>query len=641
MERGNFLSNIMKRDLESGKHSQVVTRFPPVPNGYLHIGHAKSICVNFGLGEQFGGITYMRFDDTNPEKEEQEYVDAIMRDVLWLGFDWKEPERQTYASNYFEQFFEFAIMLIKDGKAYVDSLPAEEMREYRGTLTQPGRDSPYRTRSVEENLELFESMAAGEVADGEMVLRAKIDMASPNMNMRDPAIYRVKRNAEHPLTGRKWKVYPMYDYAHALTDALEGITHSLCTLEFEDHRPLYDWVVSSLPVPHTPRQIEFSRLNLQYCVVSKRKLIKLVTEGHVSGWDDPRMPTLCGLRRRGVPPEALRLFVERTGVSKADNNIDYSVLEDCVRETLDLATPRAFAVLDPIRVVVTTWPEGEVDVLEGPMHPKRPEMGTRRVTFSRTLLIDRSDFEEDPPKKFFRLKPGGEVRLRFGYVLRCDEVIKDESGKVVELRCSHDPETRQGAGKKVKGIIHWISEDHCARVQVDLYDRLFVAPNPGADHEDGDFLRDVNPNSLKRLVDVAVEPYVAEAEPGTRVQFERSGYFVVDEASTPGAVSMNRIVELADRWSTPSAKPAKPAKPAKAAPPAPPAMSDAALAELEERIKEQGDAVRAAKGALNEGAGDESVVQAAVATLLELKKQLPEGHEMLTPAPQKKKKKNK
>ena len=548
MERGNFLSAIMRNDLESGKHTQIVTRFPPEPNGYLHIGHAKSICINFGLGEQFGGATFMRFDDTNPEKEEQEYVDAIMKDVQWLGFDWKEPERQTYASNYFEKFYEFAITLIKDGKAYVDSLDAEQMREYRGTLKKPGQDSPYRTRSVEENLALFESMAAGEVPDGEAVLRLKIDMQAANMNLRDPAIYRVKRNAEHPMTGQKWKVYPMYDYAHVLTDALEGITHSLCTLEFEDHRPLYEWILANLPVPSTPRQIEFSRLNLQYCVVSKRKLIKLVTDNHVSGWDDPRMPTLCGLRRRGVPPEAVRLFIERTGVSKADNNIDYSILEDCARETLDMAATRAMAVLDPIRVVVTTWPEGEVDMLEGPMHPKLPELGKRSVPFSRTLLIERTDFEEDPPGKFKRLKPGGEVRLRFGYVIKCDEVIKDESGKVVELRCSHDPETRQGAGKKVKGIIHWLSEEHCARATVNLYDRLFSAPVPGAEHEDGDFLKDVNPNSLTTLTDVPVEPYLAEAAAGTRVQFERTGYFCVDQDSTPGALSFNRIVTLRDTW---------------------------------------------------------------------------------------------
>lgn len=553
MERANFLAKIMEEDLASGKHEAIVTRFPPEPNGYLHIGHAKSICVNFGLGEKFNGSTFMRFDDTNPEKEEQEYIDNILTDVKWLGFDWKVPERLTYASDYFDQFHQYAIMLIKEGKAYVDELSAEEVREYRGTLTKPGKDSPYRNRSVEENLDLFAKMTAGEIADGDMVLRLKIDMASPNMNLRDPTIYRVKRDADHPRTGKKWKVYPMYDYAHVLTDAHEHITHSLCTLEFEDHRALYDWILDNLPTPARPRQIEFSRLNLQYCVVSKRKLIKLVTEGHVSGWDDPRMPTLCGLRRRGVPPEALHLFVERTGVSKADNNIDYSVLEDCVREVLESSAPRAFAVLDPIRVVVTTWPEGEVDMLEGPKHPKIPDLGKRQVAFTRNLLIERSDFEEDPPKKFFRLKPGGEARLRFGYVIKVDEVIKDESGKVVELRCSHKPDTRQGAGKgfnetKVKGIIHWLSEDHCKRATVNVYDRLFNAPDPGAEHEDGDFLKDVNANSLQVFEDAAIEPYVAESAAGSCMQFERMGYFCVDQESTPDNISFNRVVTLRDTW---------------------------------------------------------------------------------------------
>jgi len=554
MERTNFLKTIMEKDLESGKHTAIVTRFPPEPNGYLHIGHAKSICINFGLANKFNGTTFMRFDDTNPEKEEQEYIDAILKDVKWLGFDWGVPERQTYASDYFDQFYEYALSLVKEGKAYVEELTAEEMREYRGTLTEPGKDSPYRTRPIEENLELFRKMAAGEIEDGKMVLRLKIDMKSPNMNMRDPTIYRVKRDAEHPRTGTKWKIYPMYDYAHVLTDSQEYITHSMCTLEFEDHRPLYDWILNNTPgVPAYPRQIEFSRLNLQYCVVSKRKLIKLVTEGHVSGWDDPRMPTLCGLRRRGVPPKALQLFVERMGVSKADNSIDYSILEDCVREILDPSVPRAFAVLDPIRVVVTSWPEDEVDMLDGPMHPKVPELGRRQVAFSRNLLIDRDDFSEDPPKKYFRLKPGGEVRLRFGYVIKLDEIIKDESGKVVELRCTHKPDTRQGAGKgfnetKVKGIIHWLSEDHCKRTTVKLYDRLFKTPVPGADHDDGDFLKDVNPNSLQVLENVAVEPYVVESPPGTCVQFERTGYFCIDEASSPDNIIMNRVVTLRDTW---------------------------------------------------------------------------------------------
>jgi len=562
MERANFLRKIMEEDLRSGKHNSIVTRFPPEPNGYLHIGHAKSICVNFGLAQYFDGVTFMRFDDTNPEKEEREYIEAIQRDVRWLGFDWNAPERLTHASDNFDQFFEYALQLINDGKAYVESLSAEEIREYRGTLTQPGRNSPYRDRDVEENMRLFNSMAEGKVADGEMVLRLKIDMASPNINMRDPVIYRIKRDAEHPMTGTKWKVYPMYDYAHVLTDALEGITHSLCTLEFADHRPLYNWILEQLPVPARPRQIEFSRLNLQYCVVSKRKLIQLVQEGHVSGWDDPRMPTICGLRRRGVPPEALRLFVERTGVSKADNNIDYSVLEDCTREILDSTSPRAMAVLDPIRVVITTWPDGVVDMLEAPMHPKVPDLGTREIPFSGTVLIDRADFMEEPPnKKYQRLKPDGEVRLRYGYVIKCEEVIKDESGRVVELRCSHEPDTRQGAGKKVKGIIHWLSEEHAARGTVRLYDRLFQTPVPGAGHEDGDFLKDINPDSLQTFEDCALEPFVAEAPPGTRLQFERTGYFCVDEASTPGAITMNRVVTLRDTWA--SAAAASPPSPKK------------------------------------------------------------------------------
>ena len=555
MERANFLKKIMEQDLASGKHSQIVTRFPPEPNGYLHIGHAKSICVNFGLGEAFGGVTYMRFDDTNPDKEEQEYIDAIQQDVRWLGFDWKVPERLTHASDYFGRFHEMAVLLIQRGKAYVDSLTAEEMREYRGSLTQPGRDSPYRERSVEENLALFDKMTKGEVPDGEMVLRLKIDMSSPNINMRDPPAYRIKRNSEHPRTGTQWKVYPMYDYAHPLTDALESITHSLCTLEFEDHRPLYDWLMDNLAdqLPARPRQIEFSRLNLQYCVVSKRKLLQLVNEGHVAGWDDPRMPTIRGLRRRGVPPEAMRLFVERTGVSKADNNIDYSVLEDCARECLDSSAPRAMAVLEPLRVVVTSWPESQVDNLDAPMHPKLPELGRRAIPFTRTLLIERTDFEEAPPPGYQRLTPGGEVRLRYGYVIKCDEVIKDADGNVVELRCTHEPDTRQGAGRKVKGIIHWLSEQHSSRAKVNLYDRLFKVPDPGSGGRE--FLSDVNPDSLSVLEGCAVESYVADAEPGTRLQFERVGYFCVDAASAPGALALNRVVTLRDTWALPKVAP--------------------------------------------------------------------------------------
>jgi len=548
----NFIRNIMKADLESGKHSRIVTRFPPEPNGYLHIGHAKSICVNFGLGQEFGGITYMRFDDTNPEKEKREYIDAIQEDVRWLGFDWGSDDRLTFASDYFQQFYDYALILIKDGKAYVDSLSQAEMREYRGTLKTPGKDSPFRERSVEENLELFKRMTAGELADGEAALRLKIDMSSGNINLRDPVIYRMKNDADHPQTGTKWKVYPTYDYAHVLTDALEGVTHSLCTLEFEDHRPLYEWILQQLPVPCTPRQIEFSRLNLQYLVVSKRRLIQLVQEGHVDGWDDPRMPTICGLRRRGVPPEAIRLFVERTGVSKSDNNIDLSVLEDCIRETLDPVVPRAMAVLEPLRVVITDWAEGETDLLTAPKHPKLESLGQRKIPFSRVILIDRDDFSENPPPKYQRLTPGGEVRLRYGYVIKCEEVVKDAEGNVIELRCTHEPGTRQGGktmdGRKVKGIIHWLSEEHSLRCQVMLYDRLFLHPNPGASHEDGDFLRDVNPDSLKVLSECAIESYAVDEQPGTQLQFERLGYFCVDKESSKDRVQFNRVVTLRDTW---------------------------------------------------------------------------------------------
>ncbi len=614
----NFISNIMKRDLAEGKHETVVTRFPPEPNGYLHIGHAKSICINFGLGAQFSGRTFMRFDDTNPAKEKLEYIEAIQEDVRWLGFDW--DERLTHASDYFDRFYEFAEKLIVDGLAYVDSLSAEQMREYRGTLTEPGRDSPFRTRAPDENLQLFRAMAAGEVEDGTSVLRLKIDMSAANMNMRDPVIYRVKRDADHPRTGTRWKVYPMYDFAHCLTDALEGITHSLCTLEFEAHRPLYEWILGNLPVPCVPRQIEFSRLNLQYCVVSKRKLLRLVDDGHVEGWDDPRMPTLRGLRRRGVPPAAVRLFVERTGVSKADNNIDYGVLEDCVRETLDAEAPRAMAVIDPLRVVVTTWAEGEVDTLSGPMHPKRPELGKRAIPFSRTILIERSDFMEDPPKKYFRLKPGGEVRLRFGYIIKCDEVIKDAEGNVIELRCSHEPDSRQGAGRKVKGIIHWVSEEHAATATVRMYDRLFDAPNPGAEHDDGDFLRDINPDSLRVIEGAAIEPYVADSAAGTQLQFERTGYFCVDRDSKPGALALNRVVTLRDTWAkiqkadaggkggkaAPGGKAAKAAAPSKGGGGDPAAV--AAQAAVVRRLKEE-------EGLAN---GDPRVKE-AVAELLRLK----------------------
>lgn len=542
----NFIRNIIKQDLASGKHTEIVTRFPPEPNGYLHIGHAKSILINFGFGQEFSGRTFMRFDDTNPAKEEREYIDAILEDVKWLGFDWEE--RLTHASDYFDRFHACAISLIEQGHAYVDSLSPDEMREYRGTLTTKGTDSPHRTRSIGENLALFEAMSSGELEDGSAVLRLKIDMASPNMNMRDPAIYRIKRDADHPQVGKKWKVYPMYDYAHVLTDAFEGITHSLCTTEFEAHRPLYDWVLDHVSTPSRPRQIEFSRLNLQWTVLSKRKLITLVQEGHVDGWDDPRMPTICGLRRRGVPAAAIANFVTSLGVSKAEGTIDYSIFEDAVRASLDFEAPRVMAVLKPLRVVITTWPEDEVEMLEGAVHQKRPELGTRSLPFSRTLLIERSDFEEEPPKKYFRLKPGGEVRLRFGYVIKCEEVIKDADGEVIELRCSHVPGTAGGQGKKVKGIVHWVSEAHAARATVRLYDRLFRAPSPGAAHEDNDFRRDLNPDSLEVLADVALEPEAASLGAGARMQFERTGYFCVDQDSTEGDLVFNRIVTLRDGW---------------------------------------------------------------------------------------------
>lgn len=610
VEVTNFVRNIIKQDLANGKHEELVTRFPPEPNGYLHIGHAKSICVNFGLGEEFAGRTYMRFDDTNPAKEEQEYVDAIMEDVKWLGFDW--GPRLTHASDYFPKFYTYALELIKKDLAYVESLSAEEMREYRGTLTQKGKASPFRTRSVEENLDLFEQMRSGALEDGSAVLRLKIDMSSPNMNLRDPAIYRIKRDAEHPMTGTEWNIYPMYDYAHVLTDALEGITHSLCTTEFEAHRPLYEWVLANVDgLPATPRQIEFSRLNLEYTVLSKRKLIQLVTQQHVSGWDDPRLPTLCGLRRRGVPPAAIRLFVERTGVSKAENNIDYSVLEDCVRAVLDPEAPRAMGVLEPLKLTITNWPEGEVDMCEGPVHPKLPELGMRQIPFSGSILIERGDFAEEPPKKFFRLKPGGKVRLRFGYVVQCDEVVEDEAGEVVELKCSYLPGTKAGEGEKVKGIIHWVSEQHAIRATVRLYDRLFSAPKPGA--TSADFLDDLNADSLTELKECALEPSVADAATGEQLQFERTGYFCKDRESSEESLVFNRVVTLRDTWAK-----------LQAPPPPPPAavLSAEELAALEAQVAAQGGVVKALK---DEGA-DKEQLAAAVAALLSLKEQLPDGH---------------
>jgi glutaminyl-tRNA synthetase len=541
-EPRDFIRKIIDEDLESGKHAEIVTRFPPEPNGYLHIGHVMSICLNFGVAAETGGRTYLRFDDTNPGKESPEYVEAIEKDVHWLGFDW--GDRLTHASDYFDRLYQSAIELIEKGVAYVDSLSAEEIREYRGTLTEPGKDSPYRDRSIDENLDLFARMYAGEFADGEHLLRAKIDMASPNMNLRDPAIYRI-RHIPHQNAGDKWCIYPMYDFAHGLSDAYEGITHSLCTLEFEDHRPLYDWFLDQLQPEHRPRQIEFSRLNIAYAITSKRKLNALVEEGVVSGWDDPRMPTIAGMRRRGYPPEALREFVVRAGVTKKDKLIEMGALENCVRETLGDSALRRMAVLRPLKVVLTNYPEDQVEVMEAKNHPGNPDFGTREMPFSRELWIEQDDFMEDAPRKFFRLKPGGEVRLRFGYIIRCDEVIKNDDGDVVELRCSYDPDTRSGTGtsdRKVKGTIHWVSCKHAVDASVRLYDRLFTEANPNAVE---DFHSVLNPDSLE-TVSARLEPSLGELAAGETVQFERLGYFCKD-AVDDGAI-FNRVVTLRDSW---------------------------------------------------------------------------------------------
>ncbi|MCS6805611.1 MAG: glutamine--tRNA ligase/YqeY domain fusion protein [Acidobacteriota bacterium] len=547
----DFIRQIIIEDIKSGKYGgRVHTRFPPEPNGYLHIGHAKSICLNFGVAEEFGGLCNLRFDDTNPTKEEREYVEAIKEDVRWLGFDW--GDREYYASDYFEQLYEFAIQLIKDGKAYVDDLSAEEIRAYRGTLTEPGRESPYRNRSVEENLDLFERMRAGEFPDGARVLRAKIDMASGNLNMRDPVMYRIL-HASHHRTGDKWCIYPMYDFAHGQSDAIEGITHSLCTLEFEDHRPLYEWFLEALNLPHRPQQIEFARLNLSYTVMSKRKLLQLVQEGHVRGWDDPRMPTISGMRRRGYPPEAIRDFCNRIGVAKKENVVDVALLEHCVRDALNPCAPRVMGVLRPLRVVIDNYPADLVEEFECPYLPDGPtRMGTRRVPFSRVLYIERDDFREDPPKEFFRLAPGREVRLRWAYFIRCVDVVKDpETGQVVELHCTYDPASRGGQspdGRKVKGTIHWVSVAHAQQVEVRLYDRLFLTPDPEAVPEGQSFTQNLNPRSLEVLTDCWVEPSLRGAPVGSRYQFERQGYFCVDPDSTADKLVFNRTVPLRDSW---------------------------------------------------------------------------------------------
>jgi glutaminyl-tRNA synthetase len=543
-EPRDFIRQIIADDIASGKHDgAVVTRFPPEPNGFLHIGHAKSICLNFGVATENDGKTFLRFDDTNPGKESEEYVEAIKADVRWLGFDWED--RLTHASDYFDQLYDSAVRLIEMGSAYVDSLSADEIRAHRGTLTEPGQNSPYRDRSVEENLDLFRRMRDGEFDDGEHVLRAKIDMASPNINMRDPTLYRI-RHVPHQNAGDKWKIYPMYDFAHGLSDAYEGITHSLCTLEFEDHRPLYDWFLDRLEPPHRPRQIEFSRLNLAYALTSKRKLNQLVEEGVVSGWDDPRLATLAGMRRRGYPPAAVRDFISRVGVTKKENMIEMAVLENSVRELLGEEAERRMAVLNPLRVVLTNYPEGETETMEALNHPNKPELGTRAVPFSRELYIEQDDFMEEAPRKFFRLKPGGEVRLRFGYIIRCDEVIKDDDGNVVELRCSYDPDTRSGTGtsdRKVKGTIHWVSAAHALPAEVRLYDRLFTVPDPGSDKDVHEHL---NPESLV-VADARLEPALA-GESGA-VQFERLGYFAPDAVDHSAEKPVfNRIVTLRDSW---------------------------------------------------------------------------------------------
>jgi glutaminyl-tRNA synthetase len=550
-ESGNFIRNIINNDIKNNKNKSLVhTRFPPEPNGYLHIGHAKSICLNFGIANDFsGGLCNLRFDDTNPVKEDLEYTESIQQDVKWLGFEWEE--RLFYASDYFEKLFEFAKQMIIDGKAYVDHLNAEEIREYRGTLTESGKESPYRERSVEENLDLFERMRAGEFEEGECVLRGKIDMLSPNMNMRDPTIYRIKK-ATHHRTGNDWCIYPMYDYTHCISDALEGITHSLCTLEFEDHRPLYDWFLEQLSVPCHPQQIEFARLNLNYTVTSKRKLGELVKDGDVSGWDDPRMPTIVGMRRRGYTPESIRDFCDRIGVTKNDTVIDVSVLENCVRENLDIRAPRVMGILDPLKVVISNYPEEETEQLEAPNHPNDTMMGVRKLPFSRTIYIEKDDFMEDPPKKFFRLAPGKEVRLRYAYFIICDEIIKDNSGNIVELRCSYDADTRGGNapdGRKVKGTIHWVSAEHAFRTEVHLYDRLFNDPKPDSNKHKNNWKDFLNSDSKKIIKDAYLEPSLESAKKEEFFQFERLGYFCVDNRdSNKGKPIFNRTVSLRDSW---------------------------------------------------------------------------------------------
>jgi glutaminyl-tRNA synthetase len=548
----NFIQTIISEDLQTGKNGgRIHTRFPPEPNGYLHIGHAKSICLNFGLAAANNGITNLRFDDTNPSKEEVEYVESIKTDVRWLGFDWED--RLYYASDYFELLYSFAVQLIKVGKAFVCDLSALEIKDYRGTLTEPGKESPFRNRSVEENLDLFERMRAGEFEDGSRVLRAKIDMASPNLNMRDPVIYRILR-ASHHRTGDKWCIYPMYDYAHPLSDALEAITHSVCTLEFADHRPLYDWFIDNVDYNAAkygrPQQIEFARLNLTHTVMSKRKLRQLVEEGFVSGWDDPRMPTISGLRRRGYTPASIRDFCDRIGVAKRDSMVDIALLEHCIREELNFKAPRVMAVLQPLKVIIDNYPEGQVEWLEAENNPEDPEAGSRKIPFSREIYIEQEDFMENPPKKFFRLVPGGEIRLKSAYIIKCEQVVKDEQGQIIELHCTYDPDSKSGgptAGRKIKGTSHWVSALHAIPAEVRLYDHLFLQEDPEED-ETEDFTGNINPGSLETLTACMLEPSLADATIGNRYQFMRQGYFCVDPDSTPDKLVFNRIVSLRDTW---------------------------------------------------------------------------------------------
>jgi glutaminyl-tRNA synthetase len=543
----NFIHNIIEEDLRNDKNdSRVHTRFPPEPNGYLHIGHAKSICLNFGTAAKYRGLCNLRFDDTNPSKEDVEYVDSIQEDVQWLGFDWED--RKFYASDYFDKLYQYAVQLIKTGKAYVCDLSAQEIREYRGSLTEPGKESPYRNRSVAENLDLFERMKNGEFADGTKVLRAKIDMTSPNLNMRDPVLYRILR-ATHHRTGDKWCIYPMYDYAHPLSDAIEGITHSICTLEFEDHRPLYDWVIEAAGPKYRPQQIEFARLNLTYTVMSKRKLRELVENNYVDGWDDPRMPTISGLRRRGYTPEAIRDFCDRIGVAKSNSVVDFALLEHCIREDLNAKAPRVMAVLRPLKIVIENYPEGQVEELEAENNPENPDMGGRKLPFSRVVYIEQDDFMEEPPKKFFRLAPGQEVRLKHAYIIKCEQVIKDEkTGAIIELRCTYDPDTRSGgpaSGRKVKGTLHWVSAEHAIKAEVRLYDQLFKVADPD---EGDDYKDNLNPNSLEILQDCMLEPSLATSATGGRYQFMRQGYFYSDPKSAGSTLVFNRIVGLRDSW---------------------------------------------------------------------------------------------